>query len=130
MLGTLVSAADARALAAALAWQRAKEYLAPAVEAADDVLALRALVGLLDQLEHLADESQGGPLVLTEPQVALLAEVTTMYVSERDTDDYQAPAERERLQRLRGLSDPLFELVGHFAGAREEAEAGGLLHGA
>jgi hypothetical protein len=128
VLSTLVGAADARALAAALAWHRAKEYLAPAVEDADRALALRAVVAVHDQLEDLGgEESQGGPITFREPQMALLAEVAMTYVAERDADGYQDPAERERLATLRSLSGPLFDLVAAFAGAREEAKAEGLL---
>ena len=122
-LTTMVGAADARALSDALAWQRAREFLAPAVESFEQVLALRALVRLVDQLDEVADKPDGGPLVLNEPDVAMLAEVSTTYVAERDTEEHQARPERERIARLRDLTEPLFDLVAHLALAREEAWA-------
>jgi hypothetical protein len=122
VLSTIVSADDARALSAALAWQRSRQYLAPEMESADQVLALRAMVGLLDELEVVAGTSHGGPMTLTEPRVVMLAEASSMYVAERDgAEGYQAPAERERLGHLRALGGPLFDVVADFAGARAEA---------
>lgn len=120
VLSTIVSAADARALGFALSWQRQMDFLAPAVEAADQVLALRALVALVDQFEEL--QSGGGPVMLTEAQVLLLAEASHRYVAARDVDGHQPAPERERIGRLKGLGGPLFDLVADFAGARAEAE--------
>jgi hypothetical protein len=124
VLSTILGSADARALRDALAWQRSTDFLAPSVEHADDVLALLALVALLDQVEEIAGSTHGGPTTLTEPQVAMLAEASTRYVAERDIDAHQPLPERERINRLKALSDPLFDLVAHFVGAREEAPLG------
>lgn len=123
VLSTIVSAADARALTAALSWQRQTDYLAPGIEAADQVLALRALVVLVDQFEELSGTSHGGPITLTEPQLALLAEAGARYVATRDVDGHQPLVERERIAALRGLNGPLFDLVADFAGARAEADS-------
>jgi hypothetical protein len=123
LLGAIVTVADARALADAASWWRSAEYLAPRIEDAEAVLALRSVVELLDQFEALAAGDHAGPVTLARRQVALLAEVVARYLSERDGDDYQAPAERERIGRLRALRDPLFDLVAAFAGAEAELHA-------
>lgn len=109
-VASVVSAADARALAHALAWQRSRRFLAPAAETADEVLALREMVSVLDAVEEVAAAS-GGPLHLTQDQVVLLVEAAAMYAAERDHDEYVAPAERERLGRLRTLSDRLMGIA-------------------
>lgn len=120
----LISAADGRALSDALGWLRTRDYLAPVVESADQILALRALVALIDQIDGITDDGHGAPMDLTQAQVALLGEAAVRYASERDTEDgYVAPAERERVARLRELSHRLFDLGADFAGAVAEAQA-------
>ncbi len=117
---SLVGAADSRALSHALAWQRSRRFLAPAAETAEDVLALRELVVVIDALEHV---SAGGPLHLSQPQVLLLTEAAAMYVAERDHDEYMEPAERERIERLRTLSDRLMGIAADLATALQQAAA-------
>lgn len=120
----LISAADGRALSDALSWLRTRDYLAPVVESADQILALRALVALIDQIDGITDDGHGAPMDLTQAQVALLGEAAVRYASERDAEDgYVAPAERERVARLRELSHRLFDLGADFAGAVAEAQA-------
>ncbi|WP_205698293.1 hypothetical protein [Conexibacter sp. SYSU D00693] len=126
-MSALVSSADARALAAALGWRRQQQFLAPAMESADEVLAMRSVVALLDVLEVVAD-GPGSPITLNRDQTALLAEGAQLYIADRDADDgYRPPAERERLGRLRTLGDQLFDAVTDFAGAVDEARANGLV---
>lgn len=120
VLGTLVTAADARALADALAWRRNRDHLAAPAEDADAVLALRAIVELVDQLETLTSGDHAGPMTLTKPQVVLLAETSATYVAERGSEEFTPAPEAERLGRLRSLTGPLFDLVGGFAGAEAE----------
>lgn len=120
----LLSASDGRALSDALSWLRTREYLAPATESADQILALRALVALIDQIDTLTDDGHGAPMDLVQSQVALLGEAAVRYIAERDLDDgYVVPAERERIARLRELSHRLFDLGADFAGAIAEAQA-------
>lgn len=126
VLGTLVSVADARALATAIAWQRSRRFQPVAVEAPDDVLELRRMVGLLDQLEALGDGEHAGPLTFSRAQVSMLAEAAATYLAEFDVDAFQSPELRERLSALRRLTDALFDLSAAFAGA--EAEAAAQLH--
>lgn len=118
----LLSAADGRALSEALSWIRQRDYLAPAVESADQILAMRALTALIDQIDGIVDDGHGAPIDLRQDQVALLGEAAVRYAAERDLDDgYQTPAERDRVARLRELSHRLFDLSADFAGAAAEA---------
>jgi hypothetical protein len=122
LAAVLLSAADGRALSEALAWLRHRDYLAPAVESADQILALRALTALIDQIDGLVDDGHGAPIEFMQEQVALLAEAAVRYAAERDAEDgYVAPSDRDRVARLRILSHRLFDLSADFAGAVAEA---------
>lgn len=122
LAAVLLCAADGRALSEALSWIRQREYLAPAVESADQILALRALTALIDQIDGLVDDGHGAPVEFTQDQVALLAEAAVRYAAERDLEEgYVAPGERDRVARLRVLSHRLFDLSADFAGAVAEA---------
>lgn len=118
-VASVVGSADARALAHALAWQRSRRFLAPAAETADDVLALREVVTVLDAVEEVA-AAGGGPLHLTQAQVVLLVEAAAFYAAERDVEEYTAPAERERLSRLRTLSDRLMGISAELAAVAQQ----------
>ncbi len=117
--GALLSAADARALADALAWQRTRDHQVAAFDTAEAVLAFRRLAALVDEIEGVAGRSPGGPVTVTQDQAMLLAEAAACYVAARDGEDHVPPRERERIDRLRTLSGPLFELVARFARAGE-----------
>lgn len=119
----LLGAADARALVEALSWQRSRDHLVTAMETAEEILALRALAALVDELEVVAATEHGGPVTLTSAQVALVAEAATRYVAARDHDGHQPPEERDRLERLSAMGEPLFELVGQLASAEQEARS-------
>lgn len=123
VLATLLSGADARALAEALAWQRSQDHQVVALDTPDAVLAFRSLATLVDEIETIADQD-GGPVMLTHDQVALLAESAARYVAARHSDEHLPQRETERIERLRGLIGPLFERVSQLAGAREELEHG------
>ena len=123
VLGTLVTVGDARVLADALSWRRTRDHLARPAESADEVLALRALVELVDHLETLTTGDHAGPMTLTQPQVLLLTESVAAYVVERGSEEFTPAPERERLARLRALSEPLFDLVAGFNAASEQLRA-------
>jgi hypothetical protein len=123
VLATLLSGADARALADSLAWQRAQDHQIGALDTPEAVLAFRSLATLLDEIETIADQD-GGPVMLTHEQVALLAESAARYVAARHSDEHLPARETERIERLRGLIGPLFERVSQMAGARDELEHG------
>lgn len=118
----LLSAPDGRALSEALGWIRRRDHLAPAAESAEEILQLRALTALIDQIDGIVDEGHGAPMDLTQEQVALLGEAAVRYAADREGDDgYLPPADRERVARLRTLSHRLFDLGADFAGAVAEA---------
>ncbi|MBX5443197.1 MAG: hypothetical protein IRZ32_16925 [Solirubrobacteraceae bacterium] len=117
VLATNLTAADARALVEALSWQRARDHLVPAIETAEHVLALRELTALVDLLEVVADDPHGGPVVLNGPRLRLLAEAACRYAHERDGEGYVTGEVRDRVERLRNLTGPLFEWAARVAQA-------------
>jgi len=123
VLGTLVTNADARALADALSWRRNRDFVATPMEDAGAIQSLRAMVELLDQVEMLTSGDHAGPMTLTCPQVVLLAETAAAYVHERGDEDFLALPERDRIARLRSLMTPLFDLVAGFNSAMEQLRA-------
>ena len=111
---------DNESLSEALAWRR-EEIGRHGIEEASAVIELRALMTLDDLL---AGEREIGPeatLTLTRDQAGLLAQISGAYVTERDTDSYQPPEERDRIARLRALAGPLMDLCCDFAAAEDEA---------
>ena len=111
---------DSESLSQALAWRR-EEIGRHGVEDAGAVLELRALMTLDDLL---AAERQIGPdatLTLSSDQARMLCQISGAYVTERDTDSYQPPEERDRIARLRNLAGPLMDLCCEFAAAEDEA---------
>jgi hypothetical protein len=86
----------------------------------DETLAMRVLVGLVDQLGQLADAG-GHATIRTDPARSLLLyEAAATYVTMRDLESHQSVEERARLAILRGLLDDLRELCSSL----EVAEAG------
>jgi predicted ATPase len=123
VLATLLSGADGRALADSLAWQRSQDHQVAALDTPEAVLAFRLLATLLDEIETIADQD-GGPVILTHGQVALLAESAARYVAARHSEEHLPQRETERIARLRGLVGPLFERVSQMASASEHLEHG------
>ena len=121
VLATLISGADARVLAEALAWQRAQDHQIAAMDTPEAVHAFRALVTLVDEIETIAAQD-GGPMMLTHDQVALLAESAARYVAARHSEEHLPQAETERIERLRTLIGPLFERVSQMAGAHQQLD--------
>jgi hypothetical protein len=119
VLATLLSGADARVLAEALAWQRSQDHQVAALETPEAIHAFRALAALVDEIETIADQD-GGPVMLTHEQVALLAESAARYVAARHSEEHLPQPESERIDRLRLLIGPLFERVSQMAGAHEQ----------
>ena len=116
----VVGEEDSESLSRALAWRR-QEIGRHGVEDAAAVLELRALMTLDDML---AAERHTGPqatVTLSSDQARLLCQMSGAYVTERDTDGYQPPEERDRIARLRGLAGPLMDLCCEFAAAEDEA---------
>jgi hypothetical protein len=116
----VVGVEDNESLSEALAWRR-EEVGRHGLEQAAAVIELRALMTLDDML---AGEREIGPeatLTITRDQAGMLAQIAGAYVTERDTDSYQPPEERDRIARLRAMAGPLMDLCCEFSAAEDEA---------
>ena len=105
-----LSSVQVSAVAAALAHYRRTRFGGAALDA-DEVLELRALSTVAEQIDELA--ALGGHAVVrtVADGVVVLAQAALVYVRERDTESYQSPEERERIAALHGLGEPLIELA-------------------
>jgi hypothetical protein len=116
---TVVGGRDIGALSDALAWRR-DELARVELDDADAVLTLRGLMVVDDMLAVAGMYEGDAPLTITRPQVHMLCEVAGAYVAERDIEGYQAPEERDRIERLRGLAGPLMDCCSELAAAEDE----------
>jgi hypothetical protein len=116
---TVVGRADVDALSDALAWRR-DERSRGELDDADAVLTLRELMTLDDMLAATRVYEDNVPLTLHRGQVHTLCEIAGAYVAERDVEGYQAPEERDRIERLRALAGPLMDCCSELAAAHEE----------
>jgi len=107
-------------LSEALAWRR-DEIGRQGLEEVSAILELRALMTLDDLLGAVRETGPDATLTLTRDQGSLLCQIAGAYVTERDTDSYQPPEERDRIARLRAIAGPLMDLCCEFALADEEA---------
>jgi hypothetical protein len=117
---TLVGSRDIGALSDALAWRRG-ELSRVELDDADAVLALRGLMVIDDMLAVASMYEGDAPLTINRDQVHMLCEIAGAYVAERDVEGYQAPEERDRIERLRGLAGPLMDCCSELAAAEHEA---------
>ena len=117
---TIVGRRDIAALSDALAWRR-DELSRVELDDVDAVLTLRGLMVLDDMLAVAGAVEADAPLTVSRGQVHMLCEVTGAYVTERDVEGYQAPEERDRIERLRALAGPLMDCCSELAAAEEEA---------
>jgi hypothetical protein len=116
---TIVGRRDIDALGDALAWRR-DELSRVELDDADSVLALRGLMVLDDMLAATSGHQDEAPLTVNRGQVRMLCEIAGAYVTERDVEGYQAPEERDRIERLRGLAGPLMDCCSELAAAQDE----------
>lgn len=116
---TVVGRADIDALGDALAWRRDQRSRVE-LDDADAVLMLRELMLLDDMLDATRVYDDSAPLTLDRGQAHTLCEIATAYAAERDVEGYQAPEERDRIERLRALSGPLMDCCSELAAAQEE----------
>jgi len=86
----------------------------------EETLAMRILVGLVDQLGQLADAGGHATIRTDVPRSALIYEAASTYVTMRDLESHQSVEERARLAILNGILDDLRELCTRL----EVAEAG------
>lgn len=116
---TIAARRDVDALRDALAWRR-NEVGRTEMREADTVLALRALMTLEDILAATTVYEEHVPLTLVRDQVRTLCEVAGAYVTDRDVDGYQAPEERERIERLRDFAGPLMDCCSELAAGQDQ----------
>jgi hypothetical protein len=76
----------------------------------EETLAMRVLVGLVDQLGQLADAGGHATIRTDVARSGLLYEAVATYVTMRDLESHQSVEERARLAILNGLLDDLREL--------------------
>jgi hypothetical protein len=76
----------------------------------DDVLELRELTALADELAGLGPEPGIRTLVLRPARLSALRDSVARFVETRDEGDWVREDDREPLARLRGLIVPLEEL--------------------
>ncbi len=112
-----LAAPEAAALADALSFYLRRRFGGDGLEIASDALSLRCLSELSHRLQSVASAGLGGRLVLGERELGALREALCFYLAERDTESYQPPEERARLQELRELSEPLGALIAAAPGA-------------
>jgi hypothetical protein len=86
----------------------------------EDTLAMRVLVGLVDQLGQLADAGGHATIRTDVARSHLLYEAAATYVMMRDLESHQSVEERARLAILNGMLDDLRELCSRL----EVAETG------
>ncbi|HEY0343472.1 MAG TPA: hypothetical protein VGC59_02430 [Solirubrobacteraceae bacterium] len=116
---TVVGGQDLGALSDALAWRR-DELSRVELDDVDAVLTLRGLMVLDDMLVAANAFEQAAPLTVNREQVHKLCEIAGAYVAARDVDGYQAPEERDRIERLRTLGGRLMDCSSELAAAEDE----------
>lgn len=105
-----LSRAQTQAVADALAFYHRRRFASVELDA-DCALAMYAVAAVSDQFAPLAAANAHSTARLDETGVGILAEAVSLYLAERDVEDYLPPEERERLEFLRPLGEPLLDLV-------------------
>lgn len=98
------------ALADSLSWHVQRRFQTDSLET-ENVLALRAAGALADHLDEFRGVEGRAPVRVNADHVRVMIEAASAYRSERDVDSYQSPEERDRLETLGRLIDPLFDLL-------------------
>jgi hypothetical protein len=104
-----LSELEARGAAHVVAAVRAERYRNVAMSA-DDVLEMRELTGLADELGDLAARGGAGSLVLRPARLTALRHATESFVSSRDEAEWIREEDRQPLATGRGLLWPLADL--------------------
>lgn len=113
---------EARAAAHVMAVVRRERY-GVAELAADDVLAMRELTALADELAHVG-EGAGINLVLRPARLTALRDALDAFVSSRDEADWIRDEDREPLAISRALLWPIGDLCGEALRAAVYADDG------
>jgi hypothetical protein len=118
-----VTEADTSASAHAVAAVRAERYR-NAEMTADDVLAMRELTALADELGALAGRGGAGTLVLRPARLTVMRDALDAFVTGRDEAEWMREEDREPLAIARGLLWPLSDLCSDALRAALAASAG------
>jgi hypothetical protein len=119
-----LSRTQTQAVADALAFYHRRRFAAVELDA-DSALAMYAVAAVTDQLAPLAAADGHSTPRLDETGVGIIAEAVSLYLAERDVDEYLPPEERTRLDFLRPLSEPLLDLVVELREAAQRLAASG-----
>src|SRR3954468_20383178 len=119
-----LSRAQTQAVAEALAFYHRRRFATVELDA-DSALAMYAVAAVSDQLAPLAEADGHSTPRLDEAGVGILAEAVSLYLVERDVDDYMPPDERARLDFLRPLGEPLLELAAELREAESRLATSG-----
>jgi hypothetical protein len=90
---------------------------------ADDVLAMRELTALADELGALAGRGGSGTLVLRPARLTVMRDALDGFVTGRDEAEWIREEDREPLAAARGLLWPLSDLCSDVLRAALEASA-------
>jgi hypothetical protein len=77
---------------------------------ADDVLAMRELTSLADELTSLAAHGSACTLVVSPARLVALRDALEAFVASRDEAEFVREEDREALSHARSLTGPLAEL--------------------
>ena len=104
-----VSVAEATAAAHVVAAVRADRYRNVELTA-DDVVAMRELTTLADELTALSGRGGAGTLVLRPARLTVMRDALESFVADRDDADWIREEDREPLSTARAMLWPLSDL--------------------
>jgi hypothetical protein len=104
-----LSEAEIAACAHAVGVARTEQFRNESLSA-DDVLAMRELTGLADELTALAGHRSAGTLVFTPARLMALRNTLDAFVAGRDEAGFTREEDREALAVARSLALPLEDL--------------------
>lgn len=100
---------EVRASAHAVGATIAERFRVPPISGAD-VLELRELTGLADELRQPGSEGAVRTFVFSRARLNLYRDAVAYFVARRDQAEWMREEDREPLARVRGLLGPLEEL--------------------
>jgi hypothetical protein len=107
-----VSEADLAAAAHAVGAVRGERYRNAELGSVDEVLAMRELTALADELGHLVARGGAGTVVLRPSRLTVMRDALDDFVAQRDEAEWLREEDREPLAGARALLWPLSDLCG------------------
>jgi hypothetical protein len=96
-----------------------RHRFAPGELDAEGALAMYGVAAVHDQLADLAAAGGHATVRLDAVGLAVAAEAVALYLAERDVESYQSPEERQRIDLLRPMVEPLAELAADLRAAEQ-----------